>query len=78
MVDALHPWTYLAFQVFKLAFWMIYFPMGIVTTVIARVLVSGLIWSFWWIFQVSFLSGALAGAIASFSYGVWVACTFRR
>ena len=77
MVDALHPYTFLGFQVFKAGFWLVFFPVGIATTVMTRVIASGLIWEFWWILQTAFLSLGFTATIAALIYGAWVAHTYK-
>lgn len=77
MVDALHPYTFLGFQVFKATFWLVYFPLDIASTVMVRVIASQLIWGFWWILQTVFLSLGLTATLSAFIYGAWVAHTYK-
>lgn len=77
-VRALHPWTFLGIQVFKSTFWILYFAVGIATTVVQRVIDSSLIWPFWKLWQAAGMSAALAVTIAALIYGAVVAHKYRR
>lgn len=77
-VRALHPWTFLGIQVFKTIFWLLYFAVGIATTVASRVIDSDLIWPFWKLWQAASLSVAFAATIAAFIYAIVVAHRYRR
>jgi hypothetical protein len=77
-VRALHPWTFLGIQVFKSIFWVLYFAVGIATTVEQRVIDSSLIWPFWRLWQAASLAAALATTLAALIYGSVVAHRYRR
>jgi hypothetical protein len=77
-VRALHPWTFLGLQVFKSIFWVLYFSVGIATTVEQRVIDSSLIWPFWKLWQAASLAAALAVTLAALIYASVVAHRYRR
>jgi hypothetical protein len=77
-VRALHPWTFLGIQVFKSIFWVLYFAVGIATTVEERVIDSGIIWPFWRLWQAASLAAAFAVTLAALIYGSVVAHRYRR
>lgn len=77
-VRALHPWTFLGTSVFKSIFWILYFAVGIATTVEQRVIDSNLIWPFWRLWQAASISAALAVTLAALIYGSVVAHRYRR
>ena len=75
---ALHPWTFLGLSIFKTIFWLLYFAVGIATTVEQRVIESSLIWPFWRLWQAAGLSAAFATTLAALIYGSVVAHRYRR
>jgi hypothetical protein len=77
-VRALHPWTYLGIQIFKSTFWVLYFAIGIATTVVQRVIDSSLIWSIWKYWQAAGMSASLAITIAALIYGSVVVHRYRK
>jgi len=77
-VRALHPWTFLGLQIFKSTFWILYFAIGIATTVVQRVIDSSLIWPFWKLWQAAGMSASLAITLAALIYGSVVVHKYRR
>lgn len=77
-VRALHPWTYLGLQIFKSTFWILYFIIGIATTVVQRVIDSSLIWSIWKYWQAAGMAASLAITIAALIYGSVVVHRYRK
>lgn len=77
-VRALHPWTFLGIQVFKTTFWLLYFSVGIATTVVRKVIESNLIWPFWRIWQAAGMSLAFIVTIAALIYGSVIAHRYRK
>jgi hypothetical protein len=77
-VRALHPWTFLGIQVFKSIFWVLYFAIGIATTVVQRVIDSDLIWPFWRLWQAAGMAASLAVTLVALIYGSVVAHRYRR
>lgn len=75
---ALHPWTFLGIQVFKSTFWIIYFAVGIITTVAQRGIESNLIWTAWQIWQAVGISLALVIILAALVYGSVVVHKYRK
>lgn len=77
-VRALHPWTFLGIQIFKSTFWILYFAIGIATTVAQRVIDSDLIWTIWKYWQAAGMAASLAITIAALIYGSVVVHKYRR
>jgi hypothetical protein len=77
-VRALHPWTFLGIQIFKSTFWILYFAIGIATTVVQRVIDSSLIWPLWKLWQAAGMSASLAVTLAALIYSSVVVHKYRR
>lgn len=77
-VRALHPWTFLGIQVFKSTFWLLYFCVGMATTVAQRVVESDLVWTIWKIWQAVGMSLAFVVTIAALVYGAVVVHRYRK